>query len=244
MLAMCYALTLQSSHMTDGLGDFLFMIRGCALVTKQIASGSKLRTVFCLDPSSHIEQMLLQLPARSTLKPCSLDRGISCLESLQRFVMNKSHYRFANAILKTLVALQYSTAQTAYLTFLEIYSTIYSMDEQDFQQFIAPENSLGQVILNYFSAVLVVMQPYLKHEIPARLSLYRLFSATTRWTISSRNLISAEWLVYAQWPFDVTRAFRSNFAAFGSDVEGLIHHVLMLANNEPVFRPDQSMQPT
>lgn len=242
LLAMCYALTLQSSHMADGLGDFLFMIRGCALVTKRIAAGPQPTSIFCMDPSSHIRRMLHQLPESSILEPLSLNKGISSLESLRPFVIHESHRRFADAVLKTLIALQHSTAQEAYLTFLEVFSPIYTMDEQSFQQFIAPENSLGQAILSYFSAVIVVMQPYLKHEIPDRLSLHVLFSATTRWMDSSRNHVSAEWWACVQWPFEVIRAFRRNSTVFGSDIEGLIRYVLVLADTDPISKQNQPMQ--
>jgi Fungal specific transcription factor domain len=64
LLASCYALTFQSSYMTDGLHEFLTFLRGCNLVSAQLIK-ENVRISFDFASGGHSKNSLLKddLPA-------------------------------------------------------------------------------------------------------------------------------------------------------------------------------------
>jgi hypothetical protein len=231
MLAICYALTLQSGYMADGHADFITMIRGCALVTQQIFANSSSSTAFRLDHSEHLQDMFGKLQSVIGPDPLLLQEGITHLEIFDRLLETDSHRSFHSALLQTLSDLRRSSME-GYISFQNIYAVFFSMDEPAFQTFIASDNFRTHILFIYFAAVLVLMQPCLSHEMPSRLSMYEMFSCTNKWLDSLNERLPIEMRGYIKWPFGVIKAFQQNYKAFGSDVSGLIAWVLASASEE------------
>jgi hypothetical protein len=231
MLAICYALTLQSGYMADGHADFITMIRGCALVTQQIFANSSSSTAFRLDQTEHLQDMLGKLQTVIGPDPLLLQEGITHLEMFDRLLEADSHRSFHRSLLQTLLDLQRSGVE-AYTSFQNVYSVFFTMDEPAFQTFIASDNFRTHILFLYFAAVLVLMQPCLSQEIPSRLSMYEMFSCTNKWLDSLYERLPIEMRGYIKWPFGVIKAFQQNYRAFGSDVSGLIAWVLASASDE------------
>ncbi|KLJ12933.1 hypothetical protein EMPG_12100 [Blastomyces silverae] len=228
LLAICYSLLFQSAEMADGLVDFISMMRGCALITGQILhTGS--RSVFCLNPRTFLEHIIRQLPEVSSLEPLSMELGVNSLTSLTHLLESRAQHRFHAAILETLSNLNLSGAE-AHSKFTSIFAVLYTMDEPTFQTFISPRNSVTQILLAYFAATLVIMQIYLVYEIPHRLSMYHIFSSIFTWVDSIENGLPVAFQHHIVWPVRVVKAFTLNYAAFKSDVTGLVRLTLSLAN--------------
>jgi hypothetical protein len=81
MLATCYALTFQASYMggSDGLADFITMVRGCALTTAKIKSDD-MPTAFNLQPNWHFKVMAPRLASLPRVDSSLCEDGIRGLE--------------------------------------------------------------------------------------------------------------------------------------------------------------------
>ncbi|OAX80302.1 hypothetical protein ACJ72_05371 [Emergomyces africanus] len=105
------------------------------------------------------------------------------------------------------------------------------MDETTFQTFISPDNFVAQILLAYFAATLVIMQIYLVYKIPHRLSMYHIFGSIYTWVDSIEHRLPVEFYHHIRWPLCVVKVFILNYRVFGSDVTGLVHLALFLAND-------------
>ncbi|PGH01246.1 hypothetical protein AJ79_07978 [Helicocarpus griseus UAMH5409] len=217
MLGICYSLTLQSGYMKDCLNDFVTMIRGCALITEQIMMRDVPSSVFCLNPENHVQTMLQALQNAPSLDSELLDEGVRSIRAFGYLLKQGSQRRFHHALLQTLLDLQIS-GLAGYLSFPKVYIVLFTMDEASFRGFMADNNHLTGILFAYFAALLVLMQPYLAHEIPERLSMYQIFGATHGWLDSIHHRLPVSMRGYIKWPFGITRAFQLNHRALGKDV--------------------------
>lgn len=175
--------------------------------------------------------MLRRLQTAPCLDAGSLQEGIKSLELVLPHVTVVAHRQFYHAVLQTLRGLQRS-APDAYTWFIRMYIVWYTMDEPAFISFIDPDNSATQVLFTYFTAILMLMQVYLSHETPGRLSSPRMVPVTSDWLDSIVRRLPTEFHGYVNWPFGVVRAFCSNREAFGEDVAGLAHWSLKAAGSQ------------
>ncbi|KAK2745656.1 hypothetical protein FQN57_003552 [Myotisia sp. PD_48] len=227
MLAICYALTLQSACMTDALEDFVTMIRGCALVTKRILMRGywKPSIPFQFGWEEHFDAMAELLQHEPNLEPELLREGIESLERLGQLLTDETHIKTYKALARVLVGLQRSGLD-GYVEIRNIYAVWFQVDEGTFRKFLGSENTMTQMLLVYFVAILVIMLPYTKYEVPERLAMCQVLAVTGKWfdgvygrlPVESRGLIS--------WPVGVVRSFQLNHQAYGSDVNGLIQGAL------------------
>lgn len=114
MLAAAYALTFQALYLPhDGLVDFMTMVRGCALITRQIVEGQQaggmdgggLRSSFGLDPLAHVTVLEAEFLVREVfgsgnvlmtesdergadlvLDGDTVDEGLSALDTVREFL--------------------------------------------------------------------------------------------------------------------------------------------------------------
>ena len=110
-LAAFYIFGFQSLYIDDGLIDFLIMIRGCTLVTRQIQSDG-LPTVFQFP---NLDSYIKAIAAEEAHIPCmSSDLAISAIESLQTLKPLCKHETeiLALSLLESIIMqMQFSTAQ-------------------------------------------------------------------------------------------------------------------------------------
>ena len=88
MLATCYSLTFQASYMggSDGLADFITMVRGCALTTAKIKQDD-VPTAFNLQPNWHFKVMAPRLAQLPRVDSRLVEDGIKELEKVLKEVM-------------------------------------------------------------------------------------------------------------------------------------------------------------
>src|SRR5271163_494698 len=124
MLAACYALTFQASHMGDGMIDFITMVRGCALVTEKVKQeGSTI--AFNIERDAHLRIMSPRLDDLPDVDGDIVASGISCLTQVQHLLETSIEQQFHSAILNVLLSLQQSP-RDGYIIFLYLYSIFYT----------------------------------------------------------------------------------------------------------------------
>ena len=235
MLAICYAMTFQSAYMADGMTDFVTMIRGCHLVSKLIAGRGLSSSTFSLDPTNHCQGMLRRLQEAPSLDPKELQEGIESLELVHPLLEQGVHELFYHILLQTFKSLQRS-APEAYSTFIQVYAAWHEMDGDTFRTFIDKDNYVSQILFSYYTALVALMQVYLFHEFPRRISNVRMCGLISVWLDSIVCRLPTEMRGYIKWPFGVVKAFSLNYQAFGSDILGLAGWSLRAANS----RSDQT----
>src|SRR5437764_1534621 len=124
MLAACYALTFQASHMGDGMVDFITMVRGCALVTEKVKQEGS-TTAFNIERDAHLRIMSPQFDDLPEVDYDIVAEGISCLTQMQHLLYSYTEHQFYSALLNVLLSLQQSS-RLGYINFMSLYSVFYS----------------------------------------------------------------------------------------------------------------------
>src|ERR1700733_8397914 len=115
MLAACYALTFQASHMGDGMIDFITMIRGCALVTEKVKQEGSM-TAFNIERDQNLRIMS---PRLDELHEVDLEIVVVCINyfcQIQPLLNTYSEHQFHSALFNVLFSLQQSPRQ-GYINF-------------------------------------------------------------------------------------------------------------------------------
>jgi len=212
MLAACYALTFQASHMSDGMIDFITMIRGCALVTEKVKQEGS-TTAFNIERDQHLRIMSPRLDELPEVDPEIVAGGIDCLTQIQPLLNTYSEHQFHTALLNVLFSLQQSPGQ-GYLNFMYLYSIFYSVSHEQFAAFVNPNNLVMRVLLAYFISLQFVMTPLSTHEWPDRAELERpeALVGMIEWSEKIFESTPADLLVYLQWPMEVVGTVRAEIA--------------------------------
>lgn len=125
MLATCYILVAQTSHMSDATDDFNVAVRGCALVEEKLRR-ENIKTAFQMathDLQTRLSNALKEAHPRLSRIP-SPKLASSLLHELIPRVENTPAYPFAMAISRTLSKFQHSPAE-AYTESLANFSQWY-----------------------------------------------------------------------------------------------------------------------
>jgi hypothetical protein len=143
MVATCYALTFQSTYLSDGLFDFITMVRGCALVTGKIREeGSP--TAFNLQPDWHFKLMEPRLKNLPVVHQPLLDNGIIALEEVRPLLVTMTDHQFHGALVKVIHGLSRSS-RDGYTSFISVYALWYELCNDSFKgkQFELPFTITG-----------------------------------------------------------------------------------------------------
>jgi hypothetical protein len=209
MLAACYALTFQASHMGDGMIDFITMVRGCALVTEKVKQEGS-TTAFNIERDAHL---CIMGPSLGDLPEVDCDivaGGISCLTQIQHLLDTYTEHHFHSALLNVLLSLQQSP-QAGYINFMYLYSIFYSGTHEEFAAFINPNNLVMRVLLAYFISLQFVMTPLSTYEWPERMELEKPEALTgmIEWSDKIFESTPPDLLVYLQWPMEIVGTVRA-----------------------------------
>ena len=181
MVATCYALTFQSTYMSDGLFDFITMVRGCALITGKIRE-EQAQTAFNLQPEWHFKLMEPRMKDLPIVHQPLLDSGIAALEETRQFLVTRTDHHFHGALMKVLHGLS-RTSREGYTSFILVYALWYELCNDSFRgecfyyalsiadmysEFMDPNNMVAQLLLSYFIAIQFLMVPLSQHEWPSR----------------------------------------------------------------------------
>jgi hypothetical protein len=234
MLASCYALAFQASHMGDGLSDFITMIRGCALTTEKIKE-EQAPTAFRLQPDWHFKDMAPRLQDLPPVEPELLVAGCNALDDIRPFLSGSTEIDFHTALNDVLISLQISPA-SGYEEWAGVYAVWYQLCHDSFKTFLDPNNLVAQLLLAYFVGVQLLMVPLAIQEGPHRTdsSRLRVLQGTIEWAqgIFDR-LEESVWSKHLSWP-------KLIIAAVTAEINGDMLHspsVLQLHLTSPVLTP-------
>jgi hypothetical protein len=212
MLAACYALTFQASHMGDGMIDFITMVRGCALVTEKVKQEGS-TTAFNIDRDAHIHIMNPRLDDLPEVDCDIVAGGISGLTQMQHLLDTYMEHQFHSALLNVLLSLQQSP-RAGYVNFIYLYSIFYSGTHEQFAAFLNPNNLVIRVLLAYFISLQFIMTPLSTYEWPDRVEMEKPEALTGMIEWSDRIFESTppDLLVYLQWPMEIVGTVRTEIA--------------------------------
>lgn len=131
MVATCYALTFQSTYMSDGLLDFITMVRGCALITTKIREDNS-PTAFNLQPDWHFKLMEPKLKDLPVVHQDLLDNGHRALEEVRPLLITRTDHQFHGALTKVIQGLSRSSRE-GYTSFILVYALWYELCNDSFK---------------------------------------------------------------------------------------------------------------
>ena len=212
MLAACYALTFQASHMGDGMIDFITMVRGCALVTEKLKQEGSI-TAFNIDRDSHFQIMSPRLEDLPEVDREIVAAGVSGLTQTQHLLDTYTESQFHCALLNVLLSLQQSP-QAGYVSFMYLYSIFYSGSHEQFADFVNPNNLVMRVLLAYFISLQFIMMPLSTHEWPDRAEHGKPEAMTgmIEWSDKIFESTPEDLLAYLQWPMEIVGTVRAEIA--------------------------------
>ena len=200
MLATCYALTFQSSYMSDGLSDFVIFVRGCALATGKIRD-ENVPTAFNLAPDRHHEFIRPRLPHLPRINPIHIQEGLDALDEIQTYLSQEAEHRFWASMRDVFLSLQRSPA-AGYLTFVDLYRVWFELDHDDFKVFLDATNTTIQVLLGFFIGLEMLMAPLTAQQWPERADTAgsQALLSMADWMENVASKIPQELQWHLQWP--------------------------------------------
>jgi hypothetical protein len=170
LLAACYALTFQASYMSDGMADFITLVRGCALITHQIHTQSPPQaTAFDLGSDTHFRVMEPRLDHLPTIDASLIKPAIVSVEALTPLLATctQQERQFQISLLAVLGSLL-TSPRAGYQTFTHLYATFFDMSHTQFAAFISTANTTAQLLMAHFIALQLLMVPLVIQEWPHR----------------------------------------------------------------------------
>ena len=212
MLAACYALTFQASHMGDGMVDFITMVRGCALVTEKVKQEGS-TTAFNIERDAHLRIMSPRFDDLPEVDYDIVAEGISCLTQMQHLLDTYTEHQFYSALLNVLLSLQQSS-RLGYINFMSLYSVFYSGTHEQFAAFVNPNNLVMRVLLAYFISLQFVMTPLSTYEWPNRTEPEKPEALTgmIEWSEKIFENTPPDLQVYLHWPMEIVGTVRAEIA--------------------------------
>ncbi|KAF2117570.1 hypothetical protein BDV96DRAFT_597489 [Lophiotrema nucula] len=161
-MAAALALAFQSSHLQDGLFEFLTMVRGCNLIADDEALNSPDSAFHAFREDGHLATMRSRL-ATSSLNAVNrddLDSASLSLQMIEPLNMTDWEKSFWDILVRT-VENAYDRPVEAYTTFVLLYNVPSRWTHDEFQSFIDPNNSVAQILLAHFIAIQAILTPIL-----------------------------------------------------------------------------------
>ncbi|KAI4920768.1 uncharacterized protein J4E92_008412 [Alternaria infectoria] len=164
-MAAALVLAFQSSHLQDGMAEFMTMVRGCNLIAgnNMMFIADSVFNAFCAD--SHLEKMQKRIGTSrvSCFNREDLDMASLSLDLVQTLNMSDCERSYWELLVCTITH-GYDRPPETYQTFVMLYNTPSKWTHDEFQAFIDPNNSVAQILLAHFIAVQAVLTPILYLE--------------------------------------------------------------------------------
>lgn len=160
-MAAALALAFQSSHLEDGLFEFLTMVRGCNLIAgDDLVNGDSAFHAFRED--GHLATMRSRVGTTqfATVNREDLDSAAISLSAIELLNMTDWEHTFWDTLVQTIDS-AYDRPVEAYTTFVMLYNIPSRWTHDEFQSFIDPNNSVAQILLAHFIAVQAILTPIL-----------------------------------------------------------------------------------
>jgi hypothetical protein len=182
-MAAALALAFQSSHLQDGMAEFLLMVRGCNLIAgDEISLGEdsafhvskidvKEPEVYILilfqafREDGHLQTMRNRIGTSSLncVNHEDLDIASMSLGSIECLNMSEWERSYWEILVRTVENAHDRPVET-YTTFVMLYNTPSRWTHDEFQAFIDPNNSVAQILLAHFIAIQAILTPILYLE--------------------------------------------------------------------------------
>ncbi|KAH9876083.1 hypothetical protein J1614_003962 [Plenodomus biglobosus] len=161
-MAAALALAFQSSHLQDGMAEFLLMIRGCNIIASDEAWDEQTSAFNPFHEDAHL--LTLQTPLGPTrlqqIPPASLTAATTSLTALHSLPMAPHEQAFHRTLLQTIKNAHSNPVKT-YTSFTSLYILPSTWAPPTFSSFISPANATAQILLAHFIAVQTVLAPLL-----------------------------------------------------------------------------------
>ncbi|KAF2690795.1 hypothetical protein K458DRAFT_412140 [Lentithecium fluviatile CBS 122367] len=199
------ALAFQSSHLQDGLAEFLTMVRGCNLIAMDGSLAHAESAFHAFREDGHLATMTSRLTtaAWSGVNQEDLDLAAMSLRDIERLNMTEWEKGFWDILVRT-VDHAYDRPIDSYTTFVLLYNAPSRWTHDEFQSFIDPNNSVAQILLAHFIAIQAVLTPILVLE---RVGFQGIDAptATLGWIEGIYKNVPHGMRHYAEWPRQVSR---------------------------------------
>ncbi|KAL5412288.1 hypothetical protein PMIN03_004349 [Paraphaeosphaeria minitans] len=204
-MAAALALAFQSSHLQDGLLEFLTMVRGCNLIALEGTLDNVDSAFHAFREDEHLATMRTRMCAsqKTLVDRGDLDLAALSIHDIELLNMTDGEKMFWNALIRT-VENAYDRPIQAYTTFVQLYNIPSRWTYDEFQSFIDPNNSIAQILLGHFIALQAVLTPILMLE---RIGFQGIDAPTSvpGWVDGIYKNVPLELRHYMEWPRQVTR---------------------------------------
>ncbi|EOA85778.1 uncharacterized protein SETTUDRAFT_151790 [Exserohilum turcica Et28A] len=164
-MAAALALAFQSSHLQDGMAEFLTMVRGCNLIAGDEMSLVDDSVFQAFREDGHLQTMRNRID-NSSLKSVNqedLDLAAVSLGSIEALNMSEWERTYWELLVR-IVEHAYKRPIEAYTTFVTLYNIPSRWTHEQFQAFIDANNSVAQILLAHFIAIQAILTPILYLE--------------------------------------------------------------------------------
>lgn len=209
------ALAFQSSHLQDGLFEFLTMVRGCNLIAGDDALNNVDSAFHAFREDGHLQTMANRLATSqlNTVNHDDLEQAAISLHTIELLNMTEWEHMFWNILVRT-VDSAYDQPVEAYTTFVQLYNAPSRWTHDEFQSFIDPNNSVAQILLAHFIAIQAILTPILTLE---RVG-FQGVDAPTRvlgWIEGIYKNVPSSLRPHVEWPRQVSRYSYMRFLGQG-----------------------------
>ena len=213
MLATAYALTFQATYMADGLVDFVTMVRGCALITRQIGAmgrGSR----FGLEPMAHIDVLEDTLKDARRVGTHWVEGGLAALARVRTRMETEIRgerregveWTFLSAVERAMRACGVST-KDGYVEFCRAYEVWFDSDASTFERLVDPKNQACRVLMAFFLSLEMLMAPVFGGRYESKKRRRDVIGLRVvcvgGWLGSIEAGLSTEWKMEVNWPMEV-----------------------------------------
>lgn len=206
LLAAVYALTFQSSYLSDGLREFLTLIRGCALVSYQMIAND-VPISFSISLEEHHEYMSSRLHDLPTIDGEFVRGAQQSLAAISPLLMQNEYNLTAHKALVECINAAEVGGPMAYYKFIAIHNALYSLGHQAFRDFIDSKNEVGLVLLGHFVAIELIMSPIYSREWKGRV-LSVPMNGIIDWVAKVQDEVSLPMQDYLAWPKSIVALVR------------------------------------
>ncbi|KAF2872576.1 hypothetical protein BDV95DRAFT_593924 [Massariosphaeria phaeospora] len=164
-MAAALALAFQSSHLQDGLFEFLTMVRGCNLIAEDEVMNNTDSAFNAFREDGHLATMRSRLETSSlnSVDTTHLNSATLSLRQIELLDMSEWEKTFWGVLVRT-VEHAYDRPVEAYTTFVLLYNVPSRWTHDEFQSFIDPNNSVAQILLAHFISIQAILTPILMLE--------------------------------------------------------------------------------
>ncbi|PVI07816.1 hypothetical protein DM02DRAFT_608430 [Periconia macrospinosa] len=204
-MAAAMALAFQSSHLQDGLLEFLTMVRGCNLIAMEEHFEYQESAFYAFREDDHLTTMKSRVNSSgiSAINPEDLDLASASLRLIEILNMTEWERQFWEILVRT-VDSAYDRPIETYTTFVSLYNQPSRYTHDEFQSFVDPSNDVAQILLAHFIAVQALLTPILMLE---RVGFQGVNAPTAvlGWIEGIYFNVSFGLRHYVEWPMQVAR---------------------------------------